>query len=422
MTQKLFEVERGLLIEGTVSFLTGSGAPTGVGGTDQALAGIGSMYLDSSLGRLYMKKTAGSGSDKWERMADVTEVSVLSWREPVLVVDTASTTLPGSNVVDGETIPVNGRVLFASLSGGGGSNVYIWNGATWDEDSNQESAGDMVYVIGGTNAGKTYGYSAASTWVVIGQAASDEINYIRAFIGKGSSGNVLPTYSSTFYVANGDTLQTAVGKLDTALDVVADALSNEITTRGNADAALQSEIDAIEAGAGLNSNGTYSPVGGTNYISTATSLKNADVLLDAQLKTVSDDVALIQAAQASMSTLLAAARTESDALSVTAAVTLDEVATQQVAVCKWIVFVRGSSVGDAGNREAIEVLAMHDGTVTVDATDVDFTKYAKLKLGNITGLNISVDVAGAGALQRMRLRVSSTMASDFHAIREVIEF
>lgn len=53
---------------------------------------------------------------------------------------------------------------------------------------------------------------------------------------------------------------------------------------------LHTEVDAIETGAGLGENGAYTANTNTNYISDATSLKDADEKLDAQLKSVSDTV------------------------------------------------------------------------------------------------------------------------------------
>jgi len=47
-------------------------------------------------------------------------------------------------------------------------------------------------------------------------ATDTEQGYINTFIGK-SSGNETPTYSTTNYVANGDSLEVAIGKLDTAV-------------------------------------------------------------------------------------------------------------------------------------------------------------------------------------------------------------
>lgn len=50
------------------------------------------------------------------------------------------------------------------------------------------------------------------------------------------------------------------------------------------------EINAIETGAGLSENGSYTANTNTNYIKEATSLKDADVKLDAAIKDVSDIV------------------------------------------------------------------------------------------------------------------------------------
>jgi hypothetical protein len=59
-----------------------------------------------------------------------------------------------------------------------------------------------------------------------------------------------------------------------------------------AEAAIQAELDASQVGAGLNSNGSYSAIAGSNYLKSAdfvsagvdASLKNADKLLDAAVK------------------------------------------------------------------------------------------------------------------------------------------
>lgn len=55
--------------------------------------------------------------------------------------------------------------------------------------------------------------------------------------------------------------------------------------------ALQSELDATQAGAGLGANGAYTANGSANYISSVTTLQAADNALDTQLKTVADAVA-----------------------------------------------------------------------------------------------------------------------------------
>ena len=47
--------------------------------------------------------------------------------------------------------------------------------------------------------------------------------------------------------------------------------------------ASQTELDATQTGAGLNSNGSYTPPGGNHYLASATSLNDADKILDAKI-------------------------------------------------------------------------------------------------------------------------------------------
>lgn len=79
---------------------------------------------------------------------------------------------------------------------------------------------------------------------------------------------------------------------DTAAAAAAsDQLATETAARLAGDAAattrmngIQAELDLSQAGAGLNVDGTFTAPDNTNYLSTATTLKGADVLLDAALK------------------------------------------------------------------------------------------------------------------------------------------
>lgn len=76
---------------------------------------------------------------------------------------------------------------------------------------------------------------------------------------------------------------------------------NSSTSLANADVKLdteiksvQDELDTTQAGAGLNTNGTYNQPSGSNYIDSSTSLANADILLDTQIKINEDDIANLQ--------------------------------------------------------------------------------------------------------------------------------
>lgn len=57
---------------------------------------------------------------------------------------------------------------------------------------------------------------------------------------------------------------------------------------------LQEEVDRVEAGAGLNTDGTYIKPSGTNYIDNSTSLATADILLDEQVGINASDILQMQ--------------------------------------------------------------------------------------------------------------------------------
>ena len=67
-------------------------------------------------------------------------------------------------------------------------------------------------------------------------------------------------------------------------------LTTEITNRTTGDSALQTELDNTQLGSGLGTDGSYTADATTNYITTATSLKNADKLLDTELKAQADRI------------------------------------------------------------------------------------------------------------------------------------
>jgi len=88
---------------------------------------------------------------------------------------------------------------------------------------------------------------------------------------------------STLSTENKDNLVSSINE-------VVNNLSDEIdraTTREND---LQTEVDNIESGSGLNDDGTYTADSSSNYISDASSLKDADSKLDNQIKTNYDDI------------------------------------------------------------------------------------------------------------------------------------
>lgn len=92
--------------------------------------------------------------------------------------------------------------------------------------------------------------------------------------------------------------QLSVKLADTSLSLSASGLQISTAFSDNVDA-IQTELDDTQTGAGLSVDGNYSAPGASNYLKSADftaaalseSLYNADLLLDAQVKTNADDIA-----------------------------------------------------------------------------------------------------------------------------------
>lgn len=76
----------------------------------------------------------------------------------------------------------------------------------------------------------------------------------------------------------------------------------------------QSELDATQSGAGLGTDGSYSANSSANYISAASSLKDADDKLDAQIKTNADAISSNDSDISGLDTRLSTAESEIDTL------------------------------------------------------------------------------------------------------------
>lgn len=97
------------------------------------------------------------------------------------------------------------------------------------------------------------------------------------------------------YIAADSEIANTIAAVNTAY-MAADTLLGERLDAANAayidaDSAIQAELDATQTGAGLNTNGSYTANASSNYLANATSLKSADDLLDAALKSVQDGLA-----------------------------------------------------------------------------------------------------------------------------------
>lgn len=117
-----------------------------------------------------------------------------------------------------------------------------------------------------------------------------ELDLTQAGVGVDTDGNYVQKADANYIQAE-TSIHGATIKLDADLKATADGLAAEITARGDADAVIQTELDTTQTGAGLEADGTFVAEATANYVNTATSLKDADIKLDTQLKVVADGLA-----------------------------------------------------------------------------------------------------------------------------------
>lgn len=492
-------------------------------------------------------------------------VAGLTWKNSVIVMSDANITLSAEQTIDGVSVVAGDRVLVSGQTNAAENGIYVVDSGAWTRSTDFDETSPINEVNSAAvfvEAGTTYADTGWTQVNDVNTIDTDDIAFTQfngaagteAGSGLSKTGNtldvnmgagigVLPTDEVGVDLrADGGLQLTTDGSADSTdtaaqlqirlsdssltMDAsgiqLSDALQTEIAaataTNGTQDTlitGLQSELDATQTGAGLSGTGAYVATGTADYISTATSLDNADQLLDTAIKAVADDLASLGSGsitdlqtevdniETSLGTAVntdgsfnASAFTTANyintATSVTTALTLldgqvktnntaianntadiainttdiatnataigdtsdytsnnhivdgedlattvakldaalgstvvsesdtgsntytlDSVAVDENVAAKWLVTMTDVS----GNRQAVEVYAMHDGYGANDATGADFTVYAKLKLGNIAGSDIDVTVTGSGAGQTMNLVVSANANVDVTSTR-----
>jgi hypothetical protein len=337
VNKSFFQVASGISLDGLLNISYGAGAPP----TSADLAG--SVYIDSNTSIAYI-----STGSSWLPLASEAYVSnaVSSataqsaagtyWKSPVVVADTSTTVLPTftantSGSVDGVTVTNGDTVLFLSI---GDIYAYDESTGTFTEESPSGVPGDATYVLEGTNAGKTYVYSEASSgWVLFNQIDVTELGYIQKFVGKPGNGSYVPNYTSTNVVTTGSSLVSGISSLDASIgSETTDTLT--YTTSGGAIRSNVASLDVALAGVAAKL------AGSTSSVSTSTS----------------------------------------------GTLTIDTAPSGTVAV-KWLVYV--SDV--AGNLASVEVLALNLG-----GGNVTYTTYGQLNSATaISGLDVAVTTNGS---------------------------
>ena len=123
----------------------------------------------------------------------------------------------------------------------------------------------------------------------IGAVVEDLLDGTQEGAGLNADGSYVQKADAN-YISTATSLATADDLLDAAIKAVQDDVDQNESDSDQVEADLQTELDGTQTGAGLGADGAYTANAAGNHIGVATSLVNADDLLDAAIKAVQDDV------------------------------------------------------------------------------------------------------------------------------------
>lgn len=251
-----------------------------------------------------------NGTDATNKAYVDSTLSGLSWKEPV---DTVVATIAGfaallvgqralalddnkiytstGSAWDAGVLPADGWSTFNRADESG----YVFSGTSWVQFS---GAGQVVDGIGLRKTGNVLDINMGAG---ITELPSDEIGIdvlgtgglfttIDGVLSSSATSAQLSVKRDGTDATFGHTLTTGADGIRVAQVVVNKinanqlAISNETSSRQQADTNMQAEIDATQVGAGLEVTGAYPQNAGANFIAGVTSLAAADDALDAALK------------------------------------------------------------------------------------------------------------------------------------------
>lgn len=100
--------------------------------------------------------------------------------------------------------------------------------------------------------------------------------------------------------------------------------------------------------------------------------------------------------------------TTAEETGITTATVVDSVLVDDHDSVEWEVVIFEEAT--PANKKFLKVTALHDGTASADATEVDDTVHTKLKVGSNFNAEVAVILSGAGGAQEMQLEVTSSTA------------
>lgn len=390
MARELWGVEKGVKIydvnsDANSDILAGQGAPGGDADA-QDDASVGSIYQDRTNGFLYIKNEAGSGADKWIKIADISDTNNLGPRGQLKVATNDAIVAGSRDLVaspfaddDGTTLAAADFTIGDVVLGDADGTPALFEvtaisapSVTFAAYTPALASGDFFLVEYYLPDPKDSQENAAVVHYTtdLGVAKTGDIDWQVANGINLSSGYA----SQNGNVAAGDDVELAISKLD----------GNQIDLTTLSGVAQGAEDLGTFTGDTIQDNRT-----------------NKEALQD--LETALEDIE---------------AQISDDAI--TTQTTVDSVLVDDCAAVEWEVYAREAA--SPANVQAFKVFATHDGTDSADASNVDDTLFAKLKIGSNFDLDIDVELSGTGASQEIQLNITSTDGVDIRVRRNCINF
>lgn len=372
--RELFTVEKGLQIvpvnsDVGVSIISGAGVPGGDAG-EQDAAEVGSLYLRTT-GQIYKKIGSANLAADWENMQNV-DLSLFAFRSEHVIAAT------------GDVAPASGAVINLSTTPFG------------DDQAPTLSAADFVvgdHII--------FGVGGVPKLMRVSVVSSPSITVVDA---------VLPIANNNGFM------------VENYLPDSPDAQEKQALVMMSAGAIIKLGDVNWNFADGINLAAAYAAQNGV--ISSADSVNSAIEKLDGNQQDIQTTLGVAQGAvnlgafsgliipdNQNVKQALQALETEIEnggrtgLVGVTTVQTVDSVLVDLVPAAKWYVEIEKSSA--PGNKVAMEVLALNNGTASSDASSVDKTVYSKLKVGSNFNYTLNVVLAGVGAAQTMGLTIAS---------------
>lgn len=389
--RQFFTMEKGLKIVGEntdvgVSILFGAGVPGGDAG-DQDSAEVGSLYLRTT-GQVYKKIANAGAAGDWENMQNV-DLSLFTFRNEHVIAATGDVAPASGATINLTTNPFgddDAPLKLTAADFGIGDHIIFGVGGIPKLMRVSNVAAPSITVVDADLALRNNdGFKVENYLPDNGDAQEKQALVMMSSGAIVKLGDVNWNFADGINLAAGYTAQNGVISS-------ADTVNSAIEKLDGNQADIQSTLGVAQGSVNL---GAFSG----SIIPDNQTVKQAIQSLETEIENGG----------------------RSGLVGVTSVQTVDSVLVDNVPAVKWYVEIEKASA--PGNKVAMEVFALNNGTASADASTTDKTVYSKLKVGANFNYTLDVVLSGVGTAQTMGLTIASSEVGgvNIKAFREMVK-